>query len=948
MRKRNKKTFLSILAAATIMTSTYPAYANQITVNMPQIIYENTNKQNISSGVVHERIQKFTDQGWWNINVLRINLRDNYTELKGLFNPSGIPSRDKVSALVEKSGAVAAINGDYFNYQPLPSAMGTLINDGEIISSPIELGWALPTFYITNSDKTGIEYLDRKMVATNLRSGNEVLINTVNKVTKEFDTVTLLNKHWGSKSIGSRFHKDLVEVLVVGGIVQARRIGGDPFDISQTGDSYVLAVRNENLNHFEAGDRVDLQLQTVPDVDGIKFAIGGGSIILKNGELSLTNIVNKGNEPRTGIGVNQDESELILVTIDGRDASFKGVSQEMFGAILRDLGAYNAINLDGGGSTTMAIKPADEDKSLVVNKPSDGGERSVVNAVGVFSNAPLGDLSYLEITTDDDTMFLDTSRNLKVRGYDENHNPIEVDESLITYSSEGLEGQFIGNTFKALSSGTGKIIASYGDINGSMDINVLGPVMDLSTKNNSVNVDINSQFKIGEFIGMDKDGTQAKIYMNDIVFNIIGGIGEIRDGVFYSTGEAVGGAISAAVGNGVENILVSVGSVGTLVESFESLDKFNFSGYPETVVGNLTLVNEARDGNHSLALNYDFSGGENTRSAYANFGTDGITFSGYPKKLGLWVKGDGSGTWLRGALKDSKGTEYLVDFKKTLDFTDWQYLNVDVPQEVSYPLTLQRVYTAETDSIKKPSGQILLDSLRAYYPSSIGNMVLPTPSTLKDELAGNQEVTVDGYKFIVASEPKGLNELVGYDALSSLKNRIAKNKIGIMLNGASDAFKSGIGNHAMLDVGTSYNVQKHYDVLFYSLNSSKNGIRATDSSQWVKLINDLQTRPETNFVLFLPTPVFGSNGFTDTMEADLLHEKLVEAKAKGKNVFLVQGGNSTKSELKDGIRYIELNTKPLTSADNIYDISVVEFVVNGSNITYEINSLFPRPNISVK
>ena len=43
----------------------------------------------------------------------------------------------------------------------------------------------------------------------------------------------------------------------------------------------------------------------------------------------------------------------------------------MFGAILKDLGAYNAINLDGGGSTTMAIKPVDEQVSKVVNRPSD-------------------------------------------------------------------------------------------------------------------------------------------------------------------------------------------------------------------------------------------------------------------------------------------------------------------------------------------------------------------------------------------------------------------------------------------------------------------------------------------------------------------------------------------------------------------------------------------------
>ncbi len=948
MRRITKKDFLSIMAAAMLTISAYPAHANQITVNMPHIIYENIDKQNVSSGVVHERIQKFTDQGWWNINVLRINLKDDYTELKGLFNTDGIPNRDKVSTMVNRSGAVAAVNGDYFNYQPLPSAMGTLINNGEIISSPIELGWALPTFYITNSDRTGIDYLDRKMVATNLRTGKEVLINTVNKVTKEFDTVTLLNKNWGLKSIGSRFHKDLVEVIVVNGVVQGRRIGGDPFDIPKTGDAYVLAVRNENLSHFEAGDKVNLSLQTVPDLNEIKFAIGGGSIILKNGELSLTNINSKGNEPRTGIGVNRDESELILVTIDGRDSSFKGVSQEVFGAILKELGAYNALNLDGGGSTTMAIKPLDEDKAIVVNKPSDGGERSVVNAVGVFSNAPVGELSYLKLSTDDNNMFLDTSRRIKVRGFDKNNNPVEIDESKIIFSTKGIAGGFTGNTFKAVSSGKGKIIASYGKVTGSLDINVLGPVMDLSTKTPTINLDINSQHKIGEFLGMDSIGTEAKIYIEDILLNIIGSIGEIKDGVLYSGSEPTGGAISASLGNGVENILVSVGSVGTLVDSFEALDKYSFSGYPQTVTGNLGLVNEAREGIYSLALNYNFSAGGNTRAAYINFGPNGLTFNGYPKKLGLWVKGDGSGTWMRGNLKDGKGTEYIVDFKKTLDFTDWQYLNVDIPVQVSYPLTLQRIYTAETDSAKKPTGQILIDGLTAYYPSSVGNLVLPTPSILKDELKGNKKVDKNGYKFIVASEPKGLNELVGYDALTTLKNRIGKNKISILLNGASEPFKSGIGNYAMIDVGSSYNVKKHHDVLFFSLNSSKRGIRATDPSQWVNLINDLQTKVETNFIVFLPTPIFGTNGFTDTMEAELLHEKLLEAKSRGKNIFVVQGGNSTKSELKDGIRYIQLNTSPLITPDNIYDISVAEFVVNGSNITYEINNIFPRPKIMVK
>lgn len=885
VKKRTKKIFISVLAAATIYTSTGPVFANQIVVTMPQTIYESTDSQNLSSGVVHEKIQKFTHAGWWNINVIRIDLTNQYTELKGLFNPNGIPNRDKVSSMVDKSGAIAGINGDYFNYQPLPFSLGVLISDGEVISSPNHL----PTLSITNSNQAIIDYFDKTMVATNMYKGTQSTITYVNKLSTYMDSITLLNKHWGQKSIGNRFHNDLVEVLVVDGIVQEKRKGGAPFDIPKTGDAYVLAVRNTTLDHFEAGDSVNLQLSTTPNVESLKFAIGGGSIILKNGELSLTDINSKGDAPRTGIGVNKDSTELILVTIDGRDTSFNGVSQEMFGAILRDLGAYNAINLDGGGSTTMAIKPKDEEKSIVVNKPSEGTERLVVNGVGVFSDAPIGELSYLKLTTDDDQMFIETTRAIKVKGYDENHNPKDLDESKIKLSVSGVEGEFEGNKFKATSSGNGKIIAEYDGVVGEMNIEVLGPVIDLATDTTRINVEPNSQHKIGEFYGKDKNGTKAKIYTEDVVFNVLGGIGEIKDGIFNSTDQVVSGAISAYVGNSVENILVSIGSQGKLVHGFEQLEGFNFTSYPSIVTGNVTLSDESHEGNHSLSLNYNFTQGTNTRAAYANFtpnGATGLKLPEQPKKLGLWVKGDGSGTWLRGALKDASGKEHLIDFVKTLDSTEWQYVTANVPNNVSYPVTLEKIYVAETDSLKKPSGSILLDGLTAYYPSPIGNMELPTPTVVKDELETQQAVGENGFSFKVAA-------------------------------------------NTLIDGTNAYNVTKQNDVLLININSSKSGIRATNANQWTTLIKDLETRSETSFVLSLPTSIFGSNGFTDKLEAELLHSKLVEAKERGKNIFVVHGGNSTGSELIDGIRYISLDT--------VQKKNEVQFVVNGDIITYQIS-----------
>ena len=74
------------------------------------------------------------------------------------------------------------------------------------------------------------------------------------------------------------------------------------------------------------------------------------------------------NHPRTGLGLNASGT-LYMVTADGRTAMGDGMTTTAFGQLMSDLGAIDAIGLDGGGSTTMYI----EDCWLnnIVNFPSD-------------------------------------------------------------------------------------------------------------------------------------------------------------------------------------------------------------------------------------------------------------------------------------------------------------------------------------------------------------------------------------------------------------------------------------------------------------------------------------------------------------------------------------------------------------------------------------------------
>lgn len=941
IRQKLQRVILTFLSAAVIFSSA-PALGEKITVNMPHTIYSGQEEIILSSGVTHESIKRFTTSGWYNINVVRVDLTNPYVDIKGLFNQEGIPKKDSVSGMVQKSGAVAGINGDFFTSSPQSYAMGTLINDGEVISSPIEMSYALPTLHINSSNEVKIGYMDRFMVANNESGGQRIIINTINKVTKDCASVTLLNKHWGKQSVGKRYHKDLIEVLVEDDIVRDVRVGGDPMPISNEG--YVLAVRGNNtqgLETFKVGDLVDLHVSTTPDINSIKFAIGGGSIILRDGELALTNINIKGAHPRSGIGVNKEGTEMILATIDGRDATFKGVSQEMFGYILRELGAHDAINLDGGGSTTMAIKPRNQENATVVNKPSDGGERRVVNSVGVFSNAPVEDLSYIKISTDSDKMFLNTSRTLRAKGYDVHHHPVEIDESIVEYSVDGIESELSGNTFKALSSGKAKIVAKYEDIVAELDIDVLGPVEDLTTSTNNFNLNTNSEINLPQFTGKDANGYEAPVYVRDIDFSTINDIGIVRDGKFISGENSLAGILTAKVGNGLENIEVSVGSRGEVLNYFESLENLTFSSHPQAVTGSIALSNEAKEGQHSVSLQYDFSKASDTRAAYLNFGEKGFPIKGSPSKLGLWVKGDSSGSWLRGSVRDRNGKSHFIDFVKTIDFSDWRFVEANIPGNISYPISIERIYPVETNNLNKQAGTLLFDNLTGFYPPALGSVEAPKPSVLRDNQNVKEELQEGGFRFTVFSDASGLNDILGYDAEKDVKARIGNAKIGVFLNGSS-GFKSGIENYATIDASGAYSTNKHGDVYFIHANTSKGGIRASNPNQWKSLAYHLDTREEGNIVLFLTSPVFGGNGFRDKLEADLLNDYLVKTREKDKNVFVIQGSNRNTSDMKNGVRYIELNTNKPTVQNDIYNLSIIEFVVNPDKTTYQISPLFSK------
>lgn len=110
-------------------------------------------------------------------------------------------------------------------------------------------------------------------------------------------------------------------------------------------------------------------------VSGHPTLLDDGAFVGNSGDPLCTN-----RHPRTAIGISKDHRSLILVVVDGRAPGRAGMTCAELATLLGELGAFDAVNLDGGGSSTMWLSA-----SGVVNYPSDGSERTVANHLAVHA-----------------------------------------------------------------------------------------------------------------------------------------------------------------------------------------------------------------------------------------------------------------------------------------------------------------------------------------------------------------------------------------------------------------------------------------------------------------------------------------------------------------------------------------------------------------------------------
>lgn len=311
---------------------------------------------------------------------LRVDTRLDGVQVRPVLAGATLEGRATVGQMVREHGALAGVNGSYFAATGRP--LGLLLLDGQMHSQPIlsrtalffgrgpfgEARWWIgpATFQGEVAGREGT----RPLAAVNRAPGIQ-----------ELAVFTPL------AGAVARVPEGGAAWAVVDGQVVATSVGAS---LPIPPDGYVIVAGAQAEAPWPVMPGIPLEArwglaEAIP-LDHLEWAVGGGPRLLRAGRVDVTAEaerfqpdVARSRAPRTAAGVDS-RGRLILLTVNGRQASSVGLTLTELAEVMASLGAQDALNLDGGGSSTMVLR------GDLFNLPSDGRERPVANALLVFTD----------------------------------------------------------------------------------------------------------------------------------------------------------------------------------------------------------------------------------------------------------------------------------------------------------------------------------------------------------------------------------------------------------------------------------------------------------------------------------------------------------------------------------------------------------------------------------
>ena len=341
------------------------------------------------------------------IHVLRIDRSQQQSQLHTGLGQGTVFGLEPLDKIVGRVGSamhakpVAAINGDFFVIKPGPyqgDPTGIQIVNGELVSRPAGTSfWSSPEGELKIGSVTSrlrAIWPDGKakypLGLNEARFDDNAVLYTPTLGIRANQSPTQppgTRTQGGREMVLERIEGQPWLPLAVGTdyaarVREIRETGNTPLSVGRM----VLSVGPKlvtRMSHVKPGDIVRLVIETEPDLRNVRTAIGGGRVLVQKGKSPNLGPANQPRHPRSMIGWNS--RYLFFIVVDGRQPKLSiGMTYPEMAALVKGYGCTDAIELDGGGSSTVWAM----DK--ILNSPSDGRLRPLANALVVFGSGESG------------------------------------------------------------------------------------------------------------------------------------------------------------------------------------------------------------------------------------------------------------------------------------------------------------------------------------------------------------------------------------------------------------------------------------------------------------------------------------------------------------------------------------------------------------------------------
>ena len=280
-------------------------------------------------------------------------------------------------------GVVAGTNGDFYDISDTGAPLGIGHERGGVLWNAIDSGWN----NALSVNTAGRWHVGELPMVAEVVHHPEIDVTNYNSPRVKIGGTGIYNYRFGlAAGLGwtDGQRRQVRAVKIVDGVVVSNTTTL-PRDTRIEGTLLIARgdEAEDELESLTVGSRVTVQRR----LDGkIAMALTGNALLLKERQLLVSD--DREMHPRTAVGVDRDTKELIFLVVDGRRDFSRGHTMVELGRMMLRLGAEDALNLDGGGSTTLAA--VRKGKLGVINTPSDGRLRPVPNGLVVTYNPAAG------------------------------------------------------------------------------------------------------------------------------------------------------------------------------------------------------------------------------------------------------------------------------------------------------------------------------------------------------------------------------------------------------------------------------------------------------------------------------------------------------------------------------------------------------------------------------